>query len=155
MGLHASDIVAIEQPVQLLGGERNQFVNALARPVEAGFFQALLPQAEATAFPVEHLDTVSTSVAEHKEMLGERVEAETVLNQHRQAVDTLAEVDGIPAQIDHRQVIRWPHHGSAATVRSTVSRLLRFTSPLNPTVAPLGNWTCHWALPMPSTTVAF
>lgn len=86
------------------------------------------------------LDTVPAPDAEHKEMLGERVQAETILDQHRQAVDTFAMVNGIRAQIDHRQTIRRSHHGKAATVRKTVGNLRAFASALNSTNTPLGNW---------------
>ena len=67
MWFHARDIVPVEQPVQLLGVECNQLVKALARPVEPGFLQTFLPQAEATVFPVQNLDTIPAPVAEHEE----------------------------------------------------------------------------------------
>ena len=92
--------------------------------------------------------------AANAELLRERIKLQRILGQHSQAIDALAEVDRIPAQIDHRQVIRRSHHASEATVRNTVSRLRAFTSPPNPTMDPLGNWICHWVPAAVASTMA-
>jgi hypothetical protein len=50
--LHATDIVAVEQPVQLLTGQGHDVPGLFTWPVESGFLQPLLPQAKAAVFPL-------------------------------------------------------------------------------------------------------
>ena len=52
MRLYTHDIIAIQQPVQLLAGQGDHLIVNRARPFEAGPLQALLPQAEAVALPL-------------------------------------------------------------------------------------------------------
>lgn len=66
MGLQAGNIDAIQEPVQLLGRQRDHAVLVQSRPGEARLFQALLPQTKTAALPVEDLDTGAAPVAEHE-----------------------------------------------------------------------------------------
>jgi hypothetical protein len=66
-------------------------------------FSRRLPQTKAAAFPQEDLDPVASPVTKHKEMLREWVQAQAIFHQYRQAIDALAEVDRVPAQIHHRR----------------------------------------------------
>ena len=144
MRLQARDIVAIEQPVQLLGGEGDDLVTGLTWPVKTRFFQPLLPQAKPIRFPIEHLDIVASSVAKHVELLRERVQAQSVLDQHSQTINTATEVDRVPAQVDRRDVIGGPHHDTLAAVDRTRDKVAASTVPPKETARPLGSWTCHW-----------
>lgn len=63
MRLKTHHVVAIQQPVQLLARQGDDLRVHLARPLEALPLQALLPQAEAVAFPVQDLDLVPTANA--------------------------------------------------------------------------------------------
>ena len=100
----AREVEAVEQPVQLLAAQRHRRALA-ARPVEALALQALHPQHEAAALPVQDLHPVATPVGEHEQLLAERVQRELVLHQCREAVDLLAEVDRVDAQVDLGQVV--------------------------------------------------
>ena len=52
MRLHTHHVVAIQQPVQLLTGQRDYITVNLAGPFEAGPLQALLPQTKTVALPL-------------------------------------------------------------------------------------------------------
>ena len=105
MCLHAHDIVAIEQPVQLLTGQRDDFIQRLAGPFELGSFQRLLPQAVTVTFPIQYFDLVTLAVAEHKQFFGEWIQLKRAFYQDGETIDTLAKVDDIPAHINRRQVV--------------------------------------------------
>ena len=154
MWLQARDIVAVEQPVQLLGGECDDLLTGLARPVKARFLQALLPQAKAIRLPIEHLNLVASAVAKNVELFCEGVHSQSVFHQDSQAIDAAAEVDWIPTEIHCRDVIGGPHHGRATAVLRTSARVAASTLPPNEMARPLGNWTCHWVSPtgLPATT---
>jgi len=140
MWLQTHYIIAVQQPVQLLTGQRNHFTCNLARPLEARPLQALLPQTKAVALPVQDLYLVTLAVAEHKQLIGKRIVLQGRFDQDCQAVDTLAEVDNIPAQIDSRQFVRGAHLQSrAAAVAITVVNVAASTEPVNATATPFGN----------------
>lgn len=56
------------------------------------FFQALLPQAEAIAMPVQDLHLCAIAVNEDIRRISKRTHGQLVLHQRRQAVDLLAEI---------------------------------------------------------------
>ena len=107
--------------------------------MEAGLFQALLPQAEATAFPVQYLDAIAPPVAEHEELLREGIVVQGLFHEDGQAIDAFAEVDRLPAQVDFRQVIRRAHHDTAAAVFSTRVSVAASIVPPKETAVPLGS----------------
>ena len=140
MRLQAHYIIAIQQPVQLLTGQRNHFTANLAGPLETRPLQALLPQTKAITFPVQDLHLVALAVAEYEQLLGKRIVLQGLFDQDRQTVDALAEVDNIPAQIDSRQFVRGAHLQSrAAAVANTVVNVAASTEPVNATTTPFGN----------------
>ena len=140
MWLQTHYIIAIQQPVQLLTGQRDHLAANLAGPLEARPLQALLPQTKAVALPVQDLHLVTLAVAEHKQLFGKRIVLQGRFNQDCQAVDTLAEVDNIPAQIDSRQFVRGAHLQSRAdAVLSTAANVAVSTEPANATDTPFGN----------------
>ena len=97
MGMPVLQVEAIEQPIQLLSAQANHALCRRSWPMEAIFFQALLPQAETIALPIEDLDLVLTPVGEHEQPLGKRVLLQRLLDQYRQAIYPLAEIDRIAA----------------------------------------------------------
>jgi len=137
MCLHAQDIVAVQQPVQLLARQRNNLIQCLAGPFELRLFQTLLPQAITVSFPVEDFDLVTLAVAEHEQLFREWIQLKRAFYQDRQTIYPFAEVDHIPAHINHRQVIRRSHSTDAA-VLNTVVNVRASTSPANATDTPLG-----------------
>jgi hypothetical protein len=75
----------------------------LKSPGHERFFQS--PGLEATfgggesnvALPVQDLELVAPAVAEHKQLFGKRIQPQGHFDQYRQPVNTLTEVDNIPA----------------------------------------------------------
>jgi hypothetical protein len=61
MRFHTHHLVAIQQPVQLLTGQRNHITFNFAGPFEARPLQPLLPQTKAVALPVQDLDLCAES----------------------------------------------------------------------------------------------
>ena len=82
MCLHTQDIVAIQQPVQLLTGQANDLIQCLARPFELGLLQTLLPHTKTIAFPIQHFDLVALAIAEHKQMFRERIQFQCGFDQY-------------------------------------------------------------------------
>lgn len=70
MGLQTHHIVAVQQPVQLLTRQGDHSIFNIPRPLKARPLQALLPQTEAVAFPVQDLELVVPAVAEHEQLFG-------------------------------------------------------------------------------------
>ena len=81
--------------------------------------QALVPEAEAVAIPVQHLDGVAPAVAEDKEVSGKGVQIENALGRHAQSVDAGAHVRGTGGEIDLGR--GHPQHRASSTVSSLVS----------------------------------
>ena len=105
MCLHTHDIVAIQQPVQLLAGQADDLIQCLAGPFKACLLQALLPQTKAVAFPVKRFDFVSLAVTEQKQMFGKRIQFQCTFNQYAEARDSFSEIYSIPAHVNQRQII--------------------------------------------------
>jgi hypothetical protein len=140
MRLQTHYIIAIQQPVQLLTGQRDHLTTNLAGPLEARPLQTLLPQTKSIAFPVQDLYLVPFAVAEHKQLFGKRIVLQGLFDQDCQPVYALAEIDNVPAQIDSRQFVRGAHLQSrTAAVVSTVVNVAASTEPVNATATPFGN----------------
>ena len=80
--LHAHDIVPVEQPVQLLTGQRNDLIKCFAGPFKTCFFETLLPQAKTITFPVKRFDFVSLAVTEQKQIFRKWIQFQCALDQY-------------------------------------------------------------------------
>jgi len=67
MTFKAADIKAIHQPVQLTTVYLQQ-LRPLCRPLEPVLLKALLPDTKTVTVPVEHLDYITPTVAEDKDL---------------------------------------------------------------------------------------
>jgi hypothetical protein len=141
--LKTHHVITIEQPVQVLTTQGDHLVFSLAWPFETRFLQSLLPQAKTASFPIQYLHPVATPIAEDKQLLGKGIAKKRFLDHDRKAVDTLSEVNDIPAQIHRRQVVRWPHHAMPATAFRTVDSEPASMLPENSTDTPFTNRTRH------------
>src|SRR5690554_4106692 len=114
MGAHGAEVIAIQEPIQLLAREGDRVALQPVRPLEALALQALVPDHEAVALPEQQLHLVALAVAEYEHRLLEGVELHGLLNQQGQPVDLLAHVDRLAAQIDPQSGI-WPNHRTTST----------------------------------------
>src|SRR5690606_19719181 len=142
VGLHPHHVETVQQPVQLLARERHHRPRLAARPVETVPLQALLPQAETVPLPVQDPHPVPRPVAEHEQLLAERIELQRLLDQRSESVDALPEVHRLPAQIYRRQLARRPHHSPFAAP-STAASADASTAPENPISTPFGSTMCQ------------
>jgi hypothetical protein len=106
-------VKAIEQPVQLLAVQTHRG-RRTARPMEAVALQALLPQHETIALPIQDLHPVTPPVGEREQLLGQRIKQQRFLHAGREPVDLQPKVHRLDAQVHRRQSIRRPHHGRRA-----------------------------------------
>ena len=88
--LHLADIVPVQQPVQLLTRESDQFVCFLW-PLELVFSQTFVIQDKAVIFPEQALDLVPSTVGESVQVALKRVMSQLLLNQDRQSVERIFE----------------------------------------------------------------
>src|SRR5271155_2531084 len=109
MADHRIDIDAVEDPVQLLGRQRDNRLLA-TRPSELVLGQPLQDQHKAGPVEEQQLNPVETAIAERKNRRSERIERHRLLDQNRKAVDASPEVDRLTVQID-LQVIAQSEHG--------------------------------------------
>src|SRR5579859_295444 len=126
MLLDHGQVDAVEQPVQLLGAERDCV--ASVRPDEAIGFESLEQQPEAVAAPAENLDSIAPAVAEDEQRRGHRVQAHRLFDQDRQSVDAHAEVDWIAMQINLQPFVE-PEHGSLPSICTTAVSSSKFAGP--------------------------
>src|SRR5690606_4980329 len=96
---HSFDVDAVEKPVKLFGRQMRHGVTAIW-PVKPVFFQATQDQDEAGPIKKQKLHPIPAPIAESKYRPLEWIEAHRLLDQHRQAVDPGAEVDGIAMKIN-------------------------------------------------------
>jgi len=109
---------SIKEPAELLRGDVHDLGHPLG-PAESMLLQTLVPEAEAVAIPVQHLDGVAPAVAEDEEVPRERVQIKDALDSHAQPVDTGPHVRGAGGEIDLGR--RHPQHRGSRTDRSLVS----------------------------------
>lgn len=74
----------------------------LSRPgkAEGSLLQTLLPKGQAVAVPIKDFEAIAAAVAKDKEMSRERIAAELIANNLRQAVKAAAHVRGRNTKID-------------------------------------------------------
>ncbi len=119
---HSTEVIAVEQPVDLLPRQRNQLLFT-TRPVELLLGQALVIEHEPVVFPIQELDLVPPPVGEGIQRPFERVVAQLLFDDGSQAPEALAEIDRITIQVDPRhpwmraQPVR--HHSTASSCFTT------------------------------------
>src|ERR1017187_5751541 len=100
MRLHLPHIVALEQPVQLLRRQRNDFGIEVSRPRKSlAALQHFVPHDEPIAVPPENLDAISFSAAENKKRAGEWVLSNDFLHQCGQTRALLSHINRRTVQI--------------------------------------------------------
>jgi hypothetical protein len=102
---------AIKQPVQFVDRQLDGLIPGIGLGLEALGFQALEPQAEAVALPVEDLDLAEVAVEKHEQHRIEHFHFDVQLDQGGQAVDGFAEVDGLGVEVDLLHLGVGTHHG--------------------------------------------
>ena len=75
MRLHKRDVIAREQPLELVFCQRQDRIGDLARPGEARSLQALDPQRKAGLIPIEDLHAIPPAVREGKKGTRQRRQA--------------------------------------------------------------------------------
>jgi len=94
MPLHSADIITVQQPVDLLTGQRYKLI-ALAWPAEFLFGQAFVVEHKTIVFPEQTLDLVVSAVGEGVEATVEGVMAQLLFDNGRQTTKALAKVNGV------------------------------------------------------------
>jgi len=118
MGSLRREREAIEKPTKLLRSDVHDLGRPL-RPAETLLLQALMPETEPVAIPVQHFDGVAPAVAEDKELSGKGIQIQDALNRHAQPVDSGAHVRGAGSEIDLGR--RRHQHLDSSTASSLVS----------------------------------
>ena len=90
-------IESLPQPFKLLQRDRLRGAAGIAWPGEFYGLEVLARQVEAIAVRVQHLDLVAVAVHEQVQRAVERIEAQRLLDEHRQAADRLAQVGRVAA----------------------------------------------------------
>lgn len=96
----APKVETVEQPIELLDGQDNRFVAGLRRHFEALGFQALEPETEAVALPIQHFDPITRLVEEDEEYGVEHCDLDVQLDKGSKAVDGLSKVHGLGVEVD-------------------------------------------------------
>ena len=78
MRLWLVDLQSFHEPAILLRRQLPRFRLA-AWPLKTAAFQTLIQQQKSVSFPVQRLDAVSSSAAEQKDRIGERIQPELLL----------------------------------------------------------------------------
>src|SRR5690606_13569767 len=139
---HPQHVESVQQPVQLLPAQRHHRPRQPARPVKAMLLKALVPQAKTVSLPVQDPHPVARTVAEHEQLLAERIELQRLLDQRSESVDALPEVHRLPAQIYRRQLARRPHHSPFAAPSIAASADAP-PAPEKPISTPFGSTMCQ------------
>ena len=67
MRLHPADVVAVQQPVELLSSYAGHSLTRSFQPVESLCLQPLVPETEAITLPPKNLDAITASVGEYEQ----------------------------------------------------------------------------------------
>jgi len=114
MGTVAPKVETVEQPIEFLDGQDNRFVAGLRRHFEALGFQALEPEAEAVALPVQHFDPITRLVEEDEEHGVEHGDFDIQFYQGSKAVDGLSKVHRLGVEVDFFDFAVGAHHAGLA-----------------------------------------
>src|ERR1700677_2056567 len=90
--LHAPDIIAIKQQVQLLHAQRDHRISAWAWPVKLLALEAFVPENEAVPFPQQQLELVASSVDEREQCATSGILLYDILPKARQPVNLSSHV---------------------------------------------------------------
>ena len=101
---------AVEQPVQFLDGQDNGFIGGVWRSFEAFGFEALEPEAEAVALPVQHLDAVTGFIEENEKDGVEHGDFNVQLNQGSETADGLSKIHRLGVEVDFFDFAVGAHH---------------------------------------------
>jgi len=112
MGFIFPQIEAFEQPAELLQTDGSGELVGVLWPDEFVALQALLPQAEAVAMPVQRLDLVARSIGKNVQSAGKRAQAQFQLHEHRKTIYALSEINGLATQVDLIEGAAWVHQCS-------------------------------------------
>lgn len=110
----APKVETVEQPIEFLDGQDNRFVAGLRRHFEALGFQALEPEAEAVALPVQHFDPITRLVEEDEEHGVEHGDFDIQFYQGSKAVDGLSKVHRLGVEVDFFDFAVGAHHAGLA-----------------------------------------
>src|SRR5437764_2003737 len=139
MALHDADVDALEQPMELFHRQHRHGLNG--GPDEAVLLQSFEQQPEAVAVPTEDLHAVATAVAEDVHARRERIQAQRLVHQQRQAVDVEPEVDRTAVKVDLQgRVGAEPRTLPSASITSPAWRRSHSRSS---TTTPLGRRACR------------
>src|SRR5690554_1543731 len=106
----APQVKTVQHPVQLLGGQLDGIIADIWRCFETLGLQALEPEAEAVAFPVEDLYPVAGPIQKHKPYGVEHGSLDVQLDRGSQAVNGLSEVHRLGVQVDFFHFGARTHH---------------------------------------------
>lgn len=104
------NVIAVEQRVQQVGCHRHD-LGLIIRPDEVARLQSFNHQPETATVPEENLDAVTTPVPEDVKRGVHRVQLHRLLNEDRQAVHAVAEIDRVTVQVN-LQIFVEPEHGN-------------------------------------------
>ena len=102
VAFHQGNIIAIEQPIDLLSREGEQLIGR-GWPFEFLLGERLVIEHKAVVLPHQALDLVAAAIGEGIEGTGEWIVPELLLDQRRQAIGLFAKIDGRPVEVDLRQ----------------------------------------------------
>ena len=125
------EIKTVEHPVEFLDGQDNRFVHHVGRRFETFGLQALEPKAEAVALPVQNLHPVAWLVEEDEKHRVEHRDFDVQLDQGRQTVNGLSEVDGLGVEIHFFNFCVGAHHGWRAPERNREHSIRDHAATLN------------------------
>lgn len=105
-----------------LGGGHGHAITVDARETEHAALQPLHPKRKAVAVPIKHLEPVASLVAEDEQMPRERIAAELIANDLRQAVKAAPHIGRRDAEINlnrRRQAQHGPMPARTPSVSTT------------------------------------
>jgi hypothetical protein len=119
MSLKSSDISTIEKPVQQLDGQCHDFALAV-RPHKAVIgLESFEHQPETVVLPAQDLDAIASPVGKHVERGIHRIQMHRLLDENRQTVHAVPEIDGIAVQVNFQSFVE-PEHGILPNIWTTV-----------------------------------
>ncbi len=110
---------SIQQPAQLTAGDRYR-LSIAGWPLERPAFKTAVEEPEAVMLPVQDLELVAVTIAEHEQARGEGIKPESFLHERRQTVNGFSQIGEAACQIDPINLDGVQH--KAWSVRTTSDR---------------------------------